>query len=159
MKKSLFLTFCFALVPGAGQMYQNYMKRGLSLMCLAGIALILAVMIETVIFIVPLFIIVAYSFFDTFNIRSEIGTENAPKDAYIFLNNLSLDKLKGNRLLGIGLILIGIYILFNNIFYGLAIEINNELLIDMVKAVRNYFPSLIVSAITLDIGIKMLRKE
>ena len=159
MKKSLFLTFCFALVPGAGQMYQNYMKRGLSLMCLAGIALILAVMIETVIFIVPLFIIVAYSFFYTFNIRSEIGTENAPKDAYIFLNNLSLDKLKGNRLLGIGLILIGVYILFNNIFYGLAIEINNELLIDMVKAVRNYFPSLIVSAITLDIGIKMLRKE
>ena len=31
MKKNGFLTFCFAFIPGAGQMYQGYMKRGLSM--------------------------------------------------------------------------------------------------------------------------------
>ena len=31
MKKNGILTFLFAFVPGAGQMYQGYMKRGLSL--------------------------------------------------------------------------------------------------------------------------------
>lgn len=33
-KKSSFLTFCCALVPGAGQMYLGMMKRGASLMIL-----------------------------------------------------------------------------------------------------------------------------
>ena len=32
MKKNFFLSFICACVPGAGQMYQNYMKRGVSLM-------------------------------------------------------------------------------------------------------------------------------
>ena len=34
MKKNGFLTFCFACIPGAGQMYYGYMKRGLSLITL-----------------------------------------------------------------------------------------------------------------------------
>ena len=37
MLKNGFLTLLFAFIPGAGQMYQGYMKRGLSLilMCCA----------------------------------------------------------------------------------------------------------------------------
>lgn len=31
MKKNGFLTFIFACIPGAGQMYYGYMQRGLSL--------------------------------------------------------------------------------------------------------------------------------
>jgi TM2 domain-containing membrane protein YozV len=31
-KKNSFLTFIFSLIPGAGQMYLGFMKRGLSLM-------------------------------------------------------------------------------------------------------------------------------
>ena len=31
MKKNAFLTFIFACIPGAGQMYYGYMKRGLSM--------------------------------------------------------------------------------------------------------------------------------
>lgn len=32
MKKNAFLTFIFACIPGAGQMYYGYMKRGTSLL-------------------------------------------------------------------------------------------------------------------------------
>ena len=35
MLKNGFLTFCCAFIPGAGQMYQGYMKRGLSLILTA----------------------------------------------------------------------------------------------------------------------------
>jgi len=35
MKKNGILTLLFAFIPGAGQMYQGYMKRGLSLMLMA----------------------------------------------------------------------------------------------------------------------------
>ena len=31
MKKNGILTLLFALIPGAGEMYQGYMKRGLSI--------------------------------------------------------------------------------------------------------------------------------
>ena len=70
MKKNLFFTFCFSFIPGAGQMYQNYMKRGVSMMCIAGILFVFAVMLETVIFVIPFLIMMAYSFFDTYNIRN-----------------------------------------------------------------------------------------
>ena len=31
MRKNGFFTFCCACIPGCGQMYQGYMKRGVSL--------------------------------------------------------------------------------------------------------------------------------
>lgn len=158
MKKSSFLTFCFSFIPGAGQMYQNYMKRGLSLMCLAGVLLILATMTETVIFVIPFLVVMAYSFFDTYNIRNAIGTEEQPKDDYL-LKGINFDSLKNNRLLGIGIILIGGYILLNNILYGIAIDTDIQILIDTIRIIRNYLPSIIVSAITIGAGVKMLSKD
>lgn len=158
MKRSSFLTFCFSFIPGAGQMYQNYMKRGLSLMCLAGVLLILATMTETVIFVIPFLVVMAYSFFDTYNIRNAIGTEEQPKDDYL-LKGINFDSLKNNKLLGIGIILIGGYILLNNILYGIAIDTDIQILIDTIRIIRNYLPSIIVSAITIGAGVKMLSKD
>lgn len=155
MKKSGFLTFCFSFIPGAGQMYQNYMKRGLSIMCLAGALFILALMLETAIFIVPVLIVIAYSFFDTYNIRNTIGTDEQTEDDYI-LKQWNFDKLRNNKLLGIGIILIGLYLLINNVLYGIAQSMNIQIIYDFVKIIRTYFPSLIVAAITIGIGTKMI---
>lgn len=158
MKKNGFLTFCFSFIPGAGQMYQNYMKRGLSIMCIAGILFILATMLETVIFIIPFLVVMAYSFFDTYNIRSSIGTDEQIQDDYI-LTGFDFDKIKGNKLLGIGVILVGAYLLLNNVFYGIAKEIEIQWLISSIRAIRMYFPSIIVSLITIGIGIKMISNK
>lgn len=158
MKKNGFFTFCFSFIPGAGQMYQNYMKRGLSIMCLAGVLLIFATMLETVIFVVPLLVVMAYSFFDTYNIRGLIGTEQQLEDEYI-LKGIDLDKIKQNRLLGIGIILIGIYLLLNNVLYGIAIDTHVRWLTNSIRAIRTYFPSIIVSLITIGIGTKMITKK
>lgn len=158
MKKNGFFTFCFSFIPGAGQMYQNYMKRGLSIMCLAGVLLIFATMLETVIFVVPLLVVMAYSFFDTYNIRGLIGTEQQVEDEYI-LKGIDFDKIKQNRLLGIGIILIGIYLLLNNVLYGIAIDTHIRWLINSIRAIRTYFPSIIVSLITIGIGTKMITKK
>lgn len=158
MKKNLFFTFCFSFIPGAGQMYQNYMKRGLSLMCIAGILFVLATLLETVIFLIPFLIIMAYSFFDTYNIRNTIGTEDEIKDEYI-VNGIDFDKIKGNKLLGIGILLVGIYLLLNNVLYGMAKQADIEWIILLVRTIRMYFPSLIVSAITIGIGAKMISNK
>ena len=41
MKKNGILTLLFACIPGAGQMYQGYMKRGLSLITMFCLFIIL----------------------------------------------------------------------------------------------------------------------
>lgn len=158
MKKNLFFTFCFSFIPGAGQMYQNYMKRGLSLMCIGGILFILAVMLETVVFIIPFLIIMAYSFFDTYNIRNLIGTDTEIKDDYI-LQGVDFNKIKNNKLLGIGIIFVGIYLLLNNVLYGISRQLEIGFLVDFIRIIRMYFPSLIVAAITIGIGTKMISNK
>lgn len=158
MKKSGFLTFCFSFIPGAGQMYQNYMKRGLSIMCIAGVLLILAAMLGTVIFVIPFLIIMAYSFFDTYNIRNSMGTEEQIEDEYI-VKVVDLEKVKGNKLIGVGIILIGAYLLLNNVLYGIALDTGLDILSDFIIMLRNYFPSIIVALITIGIGTKMITNK
>lgn len=158
MKKNLFFTFCFSFIPGAGQMYQNYMKRGLSIMCIAGVLFIFATLLETVIFLIPFLIMMAYSFFDTYNIRNSIGTDDEVKDQYI-VNGIDFDKIKGNKLLGVGILLVGIYLLLNNVLYGMAKQADIEWIISIVRTIRMYFPSIIVSAITIGVGAKMISNK
>ena len=63
MKKNAFLTFIFACIPGAGQMYYGYMRRGLSLITLFCVASAIGALIPPVLLAVP--IIWMYAFFDT----------------------------------------------------------------------------------------------
>ena len=45
-RKSGFLTFCLAFCPGAGQMYQGYMKRGTSLVVLFMLIIMLGTLLN-----------------------------------------------------------------------------------------------------------------
>ena len=81
MLKNGFLTFCCAFIPGAGQMYQGYMKRGLSFIlaaCCIG-------MVSTLLGPAMLLLLVVwmYSFFDAFNLRAQILADTAPEDDYL----------------------------------------------------------------------------
>lgn len=127
-------------------------------MCIFGILFALGVMLETVIFMMPALIVFAYSFFDTYNIRNAIGTEEEIKDDYI-LQGIDFNKIKGNKLLGIGIVLIGIYLLLNNVLYGIAKQTQIQILVNFIRLIRMYFPSLIVSAITIGVGAKMISNK
>lgn len=78
MKKNGILTLLFAFIPGAGQMYQGYMKRGLSLVLMAVAIGMAAVLIPPVAF--ALLVVFMYSFFDTFNLRAQISMGTAPEE-------------------------------------------------------------------------------
>lgn len=71
MKKNGILTLLFAFIPGAGQMYQGYMKRGLSLVLMAAAISMAAMLIPPIAF--ALLVVFMYSFFDTFNLRAQIS--------------------------------------------------------------------------------------
>ena len=66
MLKNGFLTFCCAFIPGAGQMYQGYMKRGLSLILTACLIGMVSSLLDPVMLL--LVVVWMYSFFDTFNL-------------------------------------------------------------------------------------------
>lgn len=69
MKKNGILTLLFAFIPGAGQMYQGYMKRGLSLVLMAAAIGMASMLIPPIAF--ALLVVFMYSFFDTFNLRAK----------------------------------------------------------------------------------------
>lgn len=107
--------FCFACVPGCGQMSQGYMKRGISQTILCCGALFVAVFLEIgalSVLIVPLWL---YSFFDSYNLRRQLRDGAEPEDEYMFglsdVDSRRLNQIIGKRhsLIGWVLVVAGLY--------------------------------------------------
>ena len=119
MKKNGILTFLFAFVPGAGQMYQGYMKRGLSLITLFFLCIMAGMLLLEPLVLTAL-IVWMYSFFDTFNLRAQIGAGTAPEDDYLVHINWKNQRMQefmmdSHKLLGWGLIVLGALVAYQNI--------------------------------------------
>ena len=120
MMKNGILTFLFAFVPGAGQMYQGYMKRGLSLITMFCLFIMVGAMTGLDPLIVGCLIVWMYSFFDTFNLRAAIAAEKAPEDDYIVHINTKDERLHqffqdSHKLAGWVLIAFGAMVGYQNI--------------------------------------------
>ena len=118
MKKNGILTLLFAFIPGAGQMYQGYMKRGLSLVLMAAAISMAAMLIPPIAF--ALLVVFMYSFFDTFNLRAQISMGTAPEDDYLVHINWKDQRMQefmmdSHKLLGWGLIVLGALVAYQNI--------------------------------------------
>ena len=118
MKKNGILTLLFAFIPGAGQMYQGYMKRGLSLVLMAAAIGMAAMLIPPIAF--ALLVVFMYSFFDTFNLRAQISMGTAPEDDYLVHfdpqdKRLARMMMDSHKLVGWGLIALGVLVAYKNI--------------------------------------------
>lgn len=165
MKKNLLLTFGFAFIPGAGQMYQNYMKRGLSIMILAGAVLALTSFLRFSIFVVPFLIIVAYSFFDTFNLRNMTDEKRKEyEDEYVWyteefkkvLNNKQIRAFKGSKTLGIILVVCGIYYIVDGVLLTLLFDIG---LYNTANFLNGYLRPAFIAICSIYIGLKMMNAK
>ncbi len=118
MMKNGILTFLFAFCPGAGQMYQGYMKRGLSLITMFFVAFGAGTLLEVLYVAMP--IVWMYSFFDTFNLRAQILADTAPEDDYLVHldprdRRLARALLDSHKLVGWLLIAFGALIAYQNL--------------------------------------------
>lgn len=163
MKKNAFFTFCFSFIPGAGQMYQGYMKRGGSILTILTIFCMMTVIISTPIMIFPIMALFAYSFFDTFNVRNRIGTDKEIVDDYVW-NNKDISELKSkfdtsrkHTLLGIMLIVFGAYILLDSVIADLAYSI--PALRVFASLLSNYLPPIVIAVICIYVGVKFISKK
>ena len=120
MKKNGILTLLFACIPGAGQMYQGYMKRGLSLITMFCLFIILGSTTGLDALVVGCIVVYMYSFFDTLNLRAQLATEKAPEDDYLVHFNWHDARMtqfmgESHKLVGWGLIALGAIVFYNNI--------------------------------------------
>lgn len=113
MMKNGILTFLFAFCPGAGQMYQGYMKRGTSLMLVFFGLFAVSVFLQIgamAVFMLPAWL---YAFFDSYNLRSRIADGFPPDDEMLFgLSDMDSARAaalfrKRHSFIGWGLVAIG----------------------------------------------------
>lgn len=164
MKKNGLITFCCALIPGCGQMYQGYMKRGVSLLAwfFGVIALAASFYLEALLFLLP--IIWAYSFFDTFNLRNMPDAQRAVMQDYFipslpWLDDTGIEKLTKNlkmtKVAGwvcIGLGALTLYGVFWNSLYNLVWSY-----VPALAAWLDRLPALVVAVAVIALGLWLLR--
>ena len=116
MKKNAFLTFIFACIPGAGQMYYGYMKRGLSMITFFCLFIMAGTLVDVL--VVGSVIVWMYSFFDTYDLIRHLAA-GEPKDDDLLLpanwDNIRAILPQHNKLLGWGLIVLGALVAYQNI--------------------------------------------
>ena len=163
MKKNLFLTFCFACCPGAGQMYLGYTKRGVSLMlafcAVFGVSSFLQLWLFAVI-LPPLWF---FAFFDTFTIRNAAPEVLALKpDEYLYeLPELEILSKKHHKVVGWVLIFAGLYALYTNLFMPLMANLLDALPYDLwwLWNLCYDLPTLFAAFLIVLTGLRLVRGE
>lgn len=115
MKKNPILTFLFACIPGAGQMYYGYMQRGLSMISLFCLCFILGMLASPL--VVTCGIVWMYSFFDTYDLIRYLVAGDPKQDGLLIIgdwNDIKRLVPQHNKLLGWGLIVLGVWALYDS---------------------------------------------
>ncbi|MDF2538390.1 MAG: hypothetical protein K0S76_1411 [Herbinix sp.] len=161
-KKSSFLTFIFSLMPGAGEMYMGFMKRGLSLMAAFFFFIFIGAWLTMGLLLLPLPLIWFYSFFDTHNLRSTPDEEfYALEDDYILFPDINKDHVrmlqsKYRNVFAIILIVIGFSILWNNI-YKVFNDYLPNIIDNILYDIGYYFPQLLIGSAIILFGFYLIR--
>ena len=159
-KKNKFWNFWFSCMPGAGQMYQGFMKKGVSIMVVFWglIALIAYFEIDEMVFCLP--VIWFYGFFDGIHTNSLPDEEFAIlKDEYLFIHNdfngINLKKFRMPA--AVLLIFVGAYSLLR-VFVGGLLE-SHIFYWDspIIYVMDNMLPKTIFSIAIIWFGLYLIR--
>lgn len=158
MKKNAFLTFIFACIPGAGQMYYGYMKRGTSLLVYFCLFIMLGTIISPL--VVGVAVVYMFSFFDTYDLIRHMAAGEPKEDSLLVLGNYGeIKKLvpQHNRLIGWGLVGFGVWALYetfiSNWLYTLLCNLVGEgYAYDIITGI----PNVVIAALLIFAGLKLL---
>ena len=158
MKKNAFLTFIFACIPGAGQMYYGYMKRGTSLLVYFCLFIMLGTIISPL--VVGVAVVYMFSFFDTYDLIRHMAAGEPKEDSLLVLGNYEeIKKLvpQHNRLIGWGLVGFGVWALYETFIstwlYTLLCNLmGNGYAYDIIRGI----PNVVIAALLIFAGLKLL---
>lgn len=163
-KRSKFWTIVFAFLPGAGHMYNGFMKLGVSFMGLffAVWAAAFVIDIGAIAFLAP--VIWFYAFFDCIN-RVFVPDDEfyIQEDHYLFtkeqLERWNIKLKERNLIVGIALIVVGAYTLWNNVIIHMltTYDMIPEFAYNMIYDIGNVLPRLIVGILIIWAGIVLIQ--
>ena len=158
MKKNGFLTFIFACIPGAGQMYYGYMQRGLSIAMILILCVMAATVVQPLLFLC--LVIWMYSFFDTYDLIRHMAAGEPKEDSLLVLGNYEeIKKLvpQHTKLVGWGLIGFGVWALYDLLIGNWVYKIlTNVLGYGHAWDIINGIPNLVVGGLLVFAGFKLL---
>ncbi|MFG6394925.1 MAG: hypothetical protein K1W24_12205 [Lachnospiraceae bacterium] len=160
-KRNQFWNFFISFVPGAGQMYQGFLKRGTSLMSAFFAEILLAEIVNIDWLLLGLPVIWAYAFFDSINTNSLPDEDfNKLKDGYLFTEYSTSFKVQGSKLripAAVVLILMGSYILLQNIVYMLRRLFGYSYHWWLMDLVFDYLPRFVFAAAVITAGLYLIK--
>jgi hypothetical protein len=160
-QRSKFWAFIFSLMPGCGQMFLGFMRRGLSLAIYFWGAIFLLARANIFFYLGELTAIITwfYAFFDTLNLNAappEIFAEvkdgfvNPFSEGYIAVENNRMAKL-----LGAVLTFAGVVHLWDSVFLRVFSEISEQLY-NIAYRAGAVMASLVVAVAVIAIGVRMI---
>lgn len=153
-QKNRFWTFCFSLIPGAGEMYLGLYKQGISLMVSFIGIMALSVMLNLTPFALFAIVVWFYSFLHTHNLRAMPLEEYCNlEDDYIWSRvplNMKWTN-KAMKLTAILLIVLGIYLVWTNTFGWISWYFGG-----FFGGILNRLPQLAIGVAILWLGVKLI---
>ena len=166
-KKGKLLTFCWSLIPGAGEMYLGFFKQGISIMAVFAVLLGISGFLELsfLTFLSP--IVWFYSFFHTNNLNSLSDEDfySLEDDYLIHWNDIApnQDAVKKHYKLVAGcLIFFGISILwklFSRLLYWYVIPALylSDKAAELIRFITNTIPQGVVAIAIIIAGIYLIK--
>lgn len=161
-KKSRFLTFCFSVIPGAGHMYQGFIKQGTMLMTMFFGLIALAIMFGISLLGLLAIIVWFVSFFDANN-KAALSQEEfyTLEDKYFFnLDNTDLGKFlesKQRFMVAIIAILLGVYVLWINFTSLLFVVIPEQFKDVLYWNGLKKLPQVLFALVVIGLGVWLIR--
>lgn len=158
-KRNGFLTFCFACLPGAGQMFLGFMRRGISLMVMFFGVVGLASLLRMDILLLAVPVIWFYAFFDAMN-KHALSVEeiNAIPDRFLWIEEDGVQLLtqrKSRMIVAVALIILGIYSLLQMIW-----DVLSDALIHLpswiYEGIFYYSPRVLFSLLIIGVGLYLI---
>lgn len=159
-QKNKALTFFFSLMPGCGQMYMGFMRRGLCFMLCFWGSLIVIDAFNIWFFVIPMIISWFCAFFDAINLNTMPPEQFAERtDAFLIpgtKNEIMPRRIE--RWIGIALLVAGLYMIWDRVWvviHNILYEFELEFY-PLVYYVYNAIPLIVVSLIVVVLGIKLI---
>ena len=162
-RKNPFLLFLSACIPGCGQMYQGYMKRGVSLMSAFALITGVAAWLYFGQLALALPVLWLYAFFDTYSLRRALENGTEEPDAYLFgLSGVDKEQLcrlldKRHSLIGWALVLLGLYGLWQAAAHYFSDFLSNIFGYDFYWLASYQLPRLVIFLLVIALGVWFIR--
>jgi len=163
-QKSKFLNFFVSMMPGAGQMYLGFLKRGVSIMLyfFASIAIIFISRIEEIAFISV--VIAFFAFFDSISLNGMPPEAFAQKrDGYLALDSIGFPLIKKEKTpiyFGWFLVIVGLIAVWSIVVPSAIDSVyQNEALYYTLWNIYHLTPRVVVCLIAIIGGFTLIGKK